>query len=45
MSEKGQIGIVGAMYDIANGKVEFYSDAIFINDDKNPSFSLANFRT
>ena len=45
MLEKGQIGIVGAMYDIANGKVEFYSDAIFINDDKNPSFSLANFRT
>ncbi len=45
MLEKGQIGIVGAMYNIANGKVEFYSDAIFINDDKNPSFSLANFRT
>lgn len=45
MLETGQIGIVGAMYDIANGKVEFYSDAIFINDDKNPSFSLANFRT
>ena len=45
MLEKGEIGIVGAMYDIASGVVEFYDNTIFINDDKNPSFSLSDFRS
>jgi carbonic anhydrase len=26
MVKSGEIGIVGAMYDIENGKVKFYSD-------------------
>ncbi len=45
MLEKGEIGIVGAMYDITTGVVEFYDKTIFINDDKNPSFSLSDFRS
>lgn len=45
MLEKGEIGIAGAMYDIASGVVEFYDKSIFINDDKNPSFSLSDFRS
>ena len=45
MLEKGEIGIVGAMYDIGSGVVEFCSDTIFINDEKNPSFSLSDFRS
>ncbi|NOU38957.1 MAG: carbonic anhydrase [Ferruginibacter sp.] len=44
MLEKGEIGIVGAMHNIKTGKVEFYKDAIFINDELNPNFSLTDFR-
>lgn len=39
MVENGEIGIVGAMYNIENGKVEFYEDAKFIKDEEN-NFSL-----
>lgn len=42
MVENGEIGIVGAMYDIETGIVEFYEDASFIRDDKNPEFSVAS---
>lgn len=40
MVERGEIAVVGAMYDIETGKVEFYNDAIFINDERNPAFNV-----
>jgi carbonic anhydrase len=45
MLEKGEIGVVGAMHNIKTGKVEFYKDTCFINDEKNPNFSLTDFRS
>jgi carbonic anhydrase len=44
MVENGQIGVVGAMHDIETGKVTFYTDVMFIRDDKNPKFSVADLR-
>jgi carbonic anhydrase len=44
MVESGEIGVVGAMYDIESGSVNFYEDVMFIKDDKNPDFSVANLR-
>ncbi len=44
MLDKGEIGIVGAMYNIDTGKVEFYKDVSYIKDEKNPKFSLAELR-
>jgi len=44
MLDKGEIGIVGAMYNIDTGRVEFYKDASYINDEKNPEFDLAELR-
>ena len=44
MVENGQIGVVGAMHDIETGKVTFYPDAMYIKDDKNPKFSVADLR-
>ena len=38
MVESGEIGIVGAMYDIETGKVEFYDDVMHIKDEKNQAF-------
>jgi carbonic anhydrase len=32
MIEKGEIGIVGGMHDIATGKVAFYDDATIIKN-------------
>ena len=40
MIEKGEIGIVGAMHNIETGEVSFYDEVTFINDEKNPNFSL-----
>ncbi len=40
MIENGEIGIVGAMHNIETGEVSFYGDVTFINDEKNPNFSL-----
>lgn len=40
----GKIGIVGAMYDIESGKVEFYPDVMFIKDDLNPDFKIEDLR-
>ena len=40
MVENGEIGVVGAMYNIETGKVDFYSDVEFIKDDLNPEFSI-----
>lgn len=34
MVEAGQIGIAGAMYDVASGKVEFYDDTITIHQQE-----------
>lgn len=44
MVETGQIGVVGAMYDIETGEVSFYDDALYIRDDQNPEFSVADLR-
>jgi carbonic anhydrase len=44
MLNNGEIGIVGAMYNITTGKVEFYKDVAYIKDAKNPNFSLAELR-
>ncbi len=44
MVENGEIGIVGAMYNIENGSVEFYKDVEFIKDEENPNFSVAELR-
>ena len=35
MVENGEIGIVGAMYNIETGGVEFYADTNFIKDEQN----------
>ena len=40
--EHGEIGVVGAMHNIETGKVTFYTDVMYIRDDKNPKFSVAN---
>jgi carbonic anhydrase len=44
MVENGQIGVIGAMHNIETGIVTFYPDVMFIKDDKNPSFSVADLR-
>jgi carbonic anhydrase len=44
MVEKGEIGIVGAMYNIETGKVDFYPDVEYIRDEKNAAFSVADLR-
>ena len=44
MLDKGEIGIVGAMYNIDTGKVEFYKAVSYIKDEKNPKFSVAELR-
>ncbi|MCB0508862.1 MAG: carbonic anhydrase family protein [Chitinophagales bacterium] len=35
MVENGEIGIVGAMYNVETGKVEFYNHSIYIKDSLN----------
>jgi carbonic anhydrase len=44
MLDNGEIGIAGAMYNIDTGKVEFYKDVLYIKDEKNPKFSVAELR-
>jgi carbonic anhydrase len=44
MVENGKIGIVGAIYNIETGLVEFCSDVEYIKDEKNPDFSVAELR-
>lgn len=44
MVENSEIGVVGAMHNIETGKVEFYTDIMYIKDDKNPKFSVADLR-
>lgn len=40
MVENGDIGIIGAMYNIETGLVEFYADTDFIKDEQNADLSL-----
>jgi len=40
MVENGEIGIIGAMYNIETGVVEFYQETEFIKDDKNTDLPL-----
>lgn len=40
MVENGEIGIIGAMYNIETGTVEFYPETEFIKDEKNPELRL-----
>ncbi|HNF44519.1 MAG TPA: carbonic anhydrase family protein, partial [Ferruginibacter sp.] len=35
MVENGDIGVVGAMYDVETGRVEFYDDVEYIRDEQN----------
>lgn len=44
MVENGEIGVVGAMYNIETGEVEFYDDVMYIRDTQNPDFTVANLR-
>ena len=42
MIENGEIGVVGAMHNIETGKVTFYTDVMYIKDEQNPNFSVAD---
>ena len=42
MIENSEIGIVGAMHNIETGKVTFYKDVMYIKDELNPKFSVAD---
>ena len=42
MIENSEIGIVGAMHNIVTGKVTFYTDVMYIKDEINPKFSVAD---
>ena len=44
MIENGEIGIVGAMHNIETGEVTFYDDSLYIKDELNPNFSVAELR-
>ena len=44
MVENGQIGVIGAMYNIETGVVDFYDDVKFIRDEENTNFSVAELR-
>ncbi|MBN8641460.1 MAG: carbonic anhydrase [Flavobacteriales bacterium] len=44
MVENGEIGIVGAMHNIETGKVTFYDDVMYIKDEQNKEFSVADLR-
>lgn len=44
MVESGEIGVVGAMYNIETGKVSFYEDVEYIKDESNPTFSVTELR-
>jgi carbonic anhydrase len=45
MLEAGEIGIIGAMYDVKSGVVDFCEDSLFINDSLNPNFNVSDFRS
>ena len=41
MVEEGKIGIAGAMYDVASGRVDFYDDTIIINEPVEAEMMMA----
>jgi carbonic anhydrase len=42
--ENGEIGVVGAMYNIETGRVVFYEEVSYIKDALNPTFTVADLR-
>lgn len=44
MLVEGKIGIVGAMHNIETGKVDFYTDVMYIKDELNPDFSVTELK-
>jgi len=44
MIENGEIGVVGAMYNIDTGKVEFYNEVEYIKDERNPDLNIAELK-
>jgi carbonic anhydrase len=44
MVEQGEIGVVGAMYNVETGEVEFYKEVEYIKDEKNPNFTVADLK-
>jgi carbonic anhydrase len=42
--DDGQIGIVGAMHNIETGEVTFYDEVVYIKDEHNPTFSVAEIK-
>lgn len=44
MVENGTIGVVGAMYNIETGVVDFYDEVMFIRDEENANFSVVELR-
>jgi carbonic anhydrase len=44
MLERGEIGVVGAMYDVETGLVNFYEDVMFIKDEINPHFTVSQLK-
>jgi carbonic anhydrase len=44
MVENGEIGVVGAMYNVETGKVDFYEDVEYIKDELNPAFNMEELR-
>jgi carbonic anhydrase len=44
MVESGEIGVVGAMYNIETGRVDFYDEVLFIRDEQNLAFSISELR-
>ncbi len=42
--DNGKIGIVGAIYDVKSGKVEFIQEVEYIKDELNPGFDLSNIK-
>lgn len=45
MLEAGEIGVVGAMYNVETGKVTLSENVFYINDAQNSGFSLNDFRS
>lgn len=44
MVESGEVGVVGAMYNIDTGTVEFYPEVMYIRDEINPHFSVTELK-
>jgi carbonic anhydrase len=40
MVENGEIGIIGAMYDVAKGEVAFYDDSLHLQKSKEAAMAV-----